>query len=120
MLIPSQFPNVTPVAKAHVYFDGRVVNHTLWMTDGTKKTLGRIYHAECRSHTDAPERMELTAGGCRVRLAGETGWKDFPAGSRFDVPGHPLRDRRRDGHRRLRIMGRTDHVFTIRTECHVE
>ena len=87
MSTPSQFPNVTAVAKANVYFDGRVVSHTLWMPDGTKKTLGLIYPGEYRFSTEAAERMDLVAGSCRVRLAGETGWKDYPAGTSFDVPG---------------------------------
>jgi purine/pyrimidine-nucleoside phosphorylase len=83
----SQFSNVTVDAKANVYFDGRVVSHTVWMADGAKKTLGLIYPGEYRFNTDAPERMEITAGTCRARLAGETGWKEYGPGSSFDVPG---------------------------------
>ena len=37
-----QFSNVTALAKANVYFDGKVVSHTILLPDGTKKTLGLI------------------------------------------------------------------------------
>jgi hypothetical protein len=84
---PSRFSNVTVVAKANLYFDGRVASHTLWMPDGTKKTLGLIHPGEYHFSTEAPERMDITAGSCRVKLAGETGWKEYGAGSRFEVPG---------------------------------
>ena len=40
---PTQFANVTVVTKANVYFDGKVVSHTVQFTDGAKKTLGLIY-----------------------------------------------------------------------------
>ena len=43
MSAPTDFPNVTAVAKANVYFDGRVVSHTIRFADGSKKTLGLIY-----------------------------------------------------------------------------
>ena len=36
----------------------------------------------------APEVMELLGGRCRVRLAGETAWKDYAAGASFSVPGN--------------------------------
>src|ERR1043165_6434119 len=41
-----QFSNVTAHAKANVYFDGKVVSHTILFADGTKKTLGLIYRSE--------------------------------------------------------------------------
>ncbi|MFN7564184.1 MAG: pyrimidine/purine nucleoside phosphorylase, partial [Prosthecobacter sp.] len=43
MPIPAEFPGVTAVAKANVYFDGKVVSHTILFPDGSKKTLGLIY-----------------------------------------------------------------------------
>ena len=38
----SSFSNVTVDAKANVYFDGRVVSHTVRFADDTKTTLGLI------------------------------------------------------------------------------
>ena len=34
---PAEFSNVTAVAKANVYFDGKVVSHTILFADGSKK-----------------------------------------------------------------------------------
>ena len=84
---PAEFSNVTAVAKANVYFDGKVVSHTIKFADGSKKTLGLIYAGEFHFGTDAPERMDITAGRCEVRLDGEQAWKSYEGGSFFKVPG---------------------------------
>jgi uncharacterized protein YaiE (UPF0345 family) len=82
-----EFTNVTAVAKANVYFDGKVVSHTLRLAGGGKKTIGLIYPGEYHFATEAPERMEIVAGSCRVRLDGAEGFGEYVAGSNFDVPG---------------------------------
>src|ERR1700710_972412 len=41
--LPQQFPGVTVVTKANVYFDGKVISHTVLFPDASKKTLGVIY-----------------------------------------------------------------------------
>ncbi len=69
----TQFQNVTVVAKANVYFDGHVVSHTLLFPDGSKKTLGLIYPGTYTFNTGAPEIMEMVAGSCRAKVAGEEG-----------------------------------------------
>ena len=81
-----QFENVTAVAKANVYFEGRVVSHTLLFGDASKKTLGLIYPGEFHFGTDSAERMDITAGACRVRLDGSSEWRDYTAGTSFRVP----------------------------------
>jgi uncharacterized protein YaiE (UPF0345 family) len=87
MPLPSQFSGVTVHTKANVYFDGRVVSHTVLLPDGAKKTLGLIYPGSYHFGTGAPERMEITAGACRVTPDGAAAAKDYPAGATFDVPG---------------------------------
>ncbi|HWA85382.1 MAG TPA: pyrimidine/purine nucleoside phosphorylase [Opitutus sp.] len=84
---PAQFPGVTVVAKANVYFDGKVVSHTVLFPDNSKKTLGLIYPGEFHFGTGAPERMEIIAGECRVTLDGTTAPHAYAAGQHFDVPG---------------------------------
>ena len=84
----AEFANVTAVAKANVYFDGKVVSHTLRFGDGSKKTLGLIYPGEFHFGTEAPEQMDIVAGSCEVRLDGEQTWKNYQAGSSFQVPGN--------------------------------
>lgn len=81
-----QFPNVTAHAKANVYFDGRVVSHTIILADGSKKTLGLIYPGTYHFGTDLAERMEVVAGGCKVKLDGTSDVVAYEGGSAFDVP----------------------------------
>ena len=92
MALPAQFENVTAVCKANVYFDGRVVSHTVIFPDGARKTLGLIYPGEYHFTTGAPERMEVTVGACRVKLAGESQWKPYKSGEPFDIPGNSAFD----------------------------
>ena len=87
MSLPSSFTGVTVHSKANIYFDGRVVSHTVLMPDGAKKTLGLIYPGCYHFGTGAPERMEIVAGSCHVTLDGQTGLKNYAAGTAFDVPG---------------------------------
>jgi len=87
MSTPS-FANVTVEAKANVYFDGRVVSHTVRFADDSKKTLGLIYPGEYHFGTAAPERMEIIAGDCSVVLDGTDEKLEIAAGSFFDVPGN--------------------------------
>ena len=83
-----QFSNVTAIAKANVYFDGRVVSHTILLPGGEKKTLGLIYPGTFHFGTGNAERMEIMAGACRVKIDGESGMRDFGAGTHFDVPAN--------------------------------
>jgi len=83
---PTQFTGVTVDAKANVYFDGQVVSHTVRFPDGTRKTLGLIRPGSYHFATGAPERMELVAGACRVRLDGGGAPHDYAAGGAFEVP----------------------------------
>ncbi|HWA26227.1 MAG TPA: pyrimidine/purine nucleoside phosphorylase [Lacunisphaera sp.] len=87
MSLPTQFIGVTVHTKANVYFDGKVVSHTVLMPDHAKKTLGLIYPGSYHFGTGAPERMEIVAGACRVTLDGSTAAQDYAAGTHFDVPG---------------------------------
>lgn len=86
--VPQQYDEVSVITKANVYFEGRVVSHTVVFRDGLKKTLGLIYPGSYRFNTGAPERMEMVAGACRYRLAGDAGWTDCAAPGHFDVPAN--------------------------------
>lgn len=83
----AEFSGVTAVAKANVYFDGKVVSHTIRFPDGSKKTLGLIYPGQYHFSTDAPERMDVVAGDCEVQLDGTERWIAYPAGTSFHVAG---------------------------------
>ena len=69
---PTRFDAVSVVTKANVYFDGKVVSHTVLFDDQSKKTLGLIYPGSYHFGTSEPERMDIVAGQCTVVLDGET------------------------------------------------
>jgi uncharacterized protein YaiE (UPF0345 family) len=81
------FDDVTVICKAHIFFEGKVVSHTVLFKDGRKKTIGLIQPGSFKFNTDAPEKMEITVGNCLVRRAGEKQWNSYSAGSCFRVPG---------------------------------
>ena len=86
--LPIHFTGVTVVTKANVFFDGKVVSHSVLFPNGAKKTLGVVFPGSFHFHTAAPERMEITHGTCRVILDGAAAAKDFGAGEHFDVPAN--------------------------------
>jgi uncharacterized protein YaiE (UPF0345 family) len=82
-----QFNNVSVIKQANLYFDGKCVSHTVIFADGRRKTIGVIFPSSLTFNTGAPERMELSAGKCRIRLKGESNWSDYAGGQSFHVPG---------------------------------
>lgn len=86
MPIPEQISNVTAATKANVYFDGKVVSHSLILEDGSKKTLGLIFPGKYHFGTDSAEVMEIVAGACAVRVDGTGETRVFAAGETFQVP----------------------------------
>lgn len=84
--VPSEFRNVTVLAKANVYFNGKVVSHSVIFPDGAKKTIGLIYPGHYHFGTDKAERMEITSGACSVKLDGQQPVQDYKAGEAFEVP----------------------------------
>lgn len=82
---PVEFKNVTAVAKANVYFEGRVVSHSILFADGSKKTLGLIYPGRFHFGTAQAERMEIVVGECGVKLDGQSEVIQVVAGQHFDV-----------------------------------
>ena len=82
-----KFQNVTVDAKANIYFDGRVVSHTIHDRDGKMFTLGLIYPGSYTFNTGAPERMAITAGHCHVVQASGV-QRAHAAGEEFRVPGN--------------------------------
>ena len=83
-----EFENVRFVAKANVYFDGRVVSFAFFTPDGNRKTSGVIFPGEYEFGTADAEVMEVTAGELEVTLPGGSGWEKFPGGTKFDVPAN--------------------------------
>jgi purine/pyrimidine-nucleoside phosphorylase len=87
-MINSEFKNVAVQTKANVYFEGKVVSHSVIFPDSSKKTLGLIYPGEYHFGTEAAERMEIISGSCVVTLDGVDETKTYAAGTYFDVPAN--------------------------------
>ena len=83
-----QFDNVSVVKKANVYFDGKCVSHTVKFADGSRKSIGVIFPGTLTFNTGEPERMEIIAGACRVKLPGAADWRKVSAGESLDVPAN--------------------------------
>lgn len=81
------FQNVSVDPKANIYFDGKVVSHTVHFEDGSRKTLGLIYPGSYHFGTGAPELMEIVSGECSVVLDGSSETHEVEAGGDFKVPG---------------------------------
>lgn len=81
------FKNVEVIKKANVYHDGRVTSRTIVLPGGHKKTLGVMLPGTYRFSTDAPERIDITQGRCKVRVAGAQATAEYRAGESFDIPG---------------------------------
>lgn len=86
MSLPTQFSGVTVATKANIYFDGKVISHSVTLPDGSKKTLGLIYPGSYHFGTNAAERMEIVAGACKVTLDGQSAVQQYAAGQYFDCP----------------------------------
>ncbi len=79
---------VSVLKQANVYFDGRCVSHTVYVEGGARKSIGVILPSALTFETAAPERMEIVAGRCRVRLAGSETTREYGPGQEFSVPGN--------------------------------
>lgn len=82
----SEFKNVTVIKKANIYFDGKVVSHTLLFPDGTKKTLGIMQAGDYEFSTASAEVMEILSGTLEWQMKGECCWKTVGAGDSFQIP----------------------------------
>jgi uncharacterized protein YaiE (UPF0345 family) len=83
-----EYENVKVVAKANIYFDGRVISYAFFMPDGSRKTAGVIFPGEYEFGTGDAEVMEVTAGALSVILPGSSSWETFAAGKSFNIPGN--------------------------------
>ncbi len=82
-----QLENVTLKLKANIYFDGGVISHTVTSAGGPRRTIGLIRPGIYHFTTDAPEQMDIVAGSCRIKLAGQAEWKTINTGQSFNVAG---------------------------------
>jgi uncharacterized protein YaiE (UPF0345 family) len=82
------FEHVTVIKKANVYYDGKVTSRTVFLEDGTRKTLGIILPGEYEFGTDEKEEMEVLSGKLTVMLPGSESWTTYESGQSFEVPSN--------------------------------
>ncbi|MBK5277219.1 MAG: pyrimidine/purine nucleoside phosphorylase [Desulfuromonadales bacterium] len=86
----SEFSNVTVVKKANIYFDGKVVSHTVLFPDGSKKTLGVMQAGDYEFSTGLAEIMEILSGELQWQMKGDSDWKKVLGGEAFNVPANSI------------------------------
>lgn len=99
-----EFKNATVVAKANIYFEGKVTSRTIFTAEGVKKTLGIFLPGEYRFKTGAEELMEILAGRVDIRLSGEQVYTLYTADTHFNVPANSFFD--------LKVYEVTDYCCT--------
>jgi purine/pyrimidine-nucleoside phosphorylase len=78
--------NVSVGKKSNVFFGGKCVSHSVFFADGSRKTVGVVLpDSQLTFNVSVPELMEITAGTCSVKIAGEPTFKTYAAGSSFSV-----------------------------------
>jgi uncharacterized protein YaiE (UPF0345 family) len=80
-----EFTNATVHAKANVYFEGRVISHTVITSGGEHKTVGVILPGSYHFGTGKAELMELVEGAASVLLDGTNTTSAYAAGQSFKV-----------------------------------
>lgn len=83
-----EFTNATIHAKANVYFEGRVISHTVITQDGEHKTVGLILPGSYHFGTGKAELMEIVEGTCEATLDGKERTDIYSAGQSFRVPAN--------------------------------
>lgn len=84
----TEFENVKVVAKANVYYDGKVLSHAFFMPDGSRKTLGILFPGEYEFGTGDAEVMEPVAGTLTAMLPGSDKWENYGPGTSFRIPAN--------------------------------
>ncbi len=80
--------NVEVKKTANVYHGGKVTSRTVITPEGEMKTLGVMLPGTYRFNTQAAERIDVTQGQCRVKLATDQSWSEYEVGQSFEVPGN--------------------------------
>lgn len=86
----SEFNNVTVIKKANIYFDGKVVSHTVIFPDNTKKTLGIMQAGDYEFSTAAAEIMEILSGELEWQIKGDSSWTKIVGGESFSIPANSV------------------------------
>ena len=84
----TKLENISMIKEANVYFEGKVVSRTIFLSDGSKQTLGVMQPGEYTFDTKEAEIMEMMSGDLEIRLPGETEFKKLNTPESFNVPAN--------------------------------
>ena len=84
----SDFENVKVAREANVYFDGKVTSRTIYMADGSRKTLGVMLPGDYTFGTQAAEEMDISSGMLEVLLPDTQEWQTITGPQIFHVPAN--------------------------------
>lgn len=73
--------------KVNEYFEG-TVKSVSFKGEKYDSTVGVMAPGEYEFGTGKPEIMTVVSGELVVKLPGSSEWKNFPAGTKFDVAGN--------------------------------
>ena len=82
----NNFVNVKVSKLANIYFEGKVISRTIFLQDGSKKTLGVMLIGEYEFKTVSREIMEIISGKLYLRHQGEEEWQLITEGMKFSIP----------------------------------
>jgi hypothetical protein len=88
MNFPEHYDQAKVKTLANIYFEGRVVSHSVWDAEGRRLTLGVMLPGTYSFTTADPELMEVTAGALKARIKGQDEWDTYQAGQYFRVPAN--------------------------------
>lgn len=66
---------------------GHISSRTVLQPDGELRNVGILQPGTYRMSSEAPERLEIIQGRCRVKLADTQEWSEYGPGESFHVPG---------------------------------
>lgn len=84
----SDFENVRVAREPNIYFDGKVISRSIYLADGSRKTLGVMLPGDYEFTTAAAEEMDFSSGTLDVLLPGAEEWLHFSGPQKFDVPAN--------------------------------
>jgi len=84
----TKLENISMIKESNVYFGGKVASRTIFLSDGTKQTLGVMQPGVYTFDTKEAEIMEMMSGELEVKLPGETEFRKLNTPESFNVPAN--------------------------------
>lgn len=80
----SEITNARIIKAANIYHDGKVTSRTVYLSDGSRQSLGIMLPGEYTFATNEAEIMEMLSGELEIKLPGED-WKTLSTPESFNV-----------------------------------